>query len=165
MFPLFRARYLAGTKLYSDPSAPDKRETSAATALSNGNGSQIGSNVSVATGPARLGRLDLRALAREDGQPTEVCARRQKMAAFEKKCSEIVDKLFISGEWVAKNVNVIQQNRITHVINCVAALYPPFHEHICTYKNLFLQGAPAKCPPIATLCTDCPGGKAALLSN
>ena len=143
LFPLFHARFLSATKPYlPDGAAPNARDqaapASAPAALSQGTQSQMG----VRTAPTRLGRLDLRALAREDGAPTEVGARRMKMAAFERKCSEIMDRLFVSGEWVAKDLATIQKNRITHIINCVAALYPSFHEQICTYKNIYLQGAP-----------------------
>lgn len=140
MFPLFRARFLGGAKPFCEASVTDKRDSGSA-GLVGSMSLPIAGSSGLNVGPTKLGRLDLRSLAREDGQPTEVGARRQKMAAFEKKCSEVIDKLYISGEWVAKDAASIQRNRITHVINCVAALYPPFHEHMCTYKNLFLQGA------------------------
>jgi hypothetical protein len=141
MYPLFRARFLAGTKPYLEGNAADSREAPGTSAQLNTVAAQSKANGALAQGPTRLGRLDLRALAREDAQPTEVGARRQKMAAFEKKCSEVVERVHVSGEWVAKDLATIQANRITHIINCVAALYPPFHEHMCTYKNLYLQGA------------------------
>jgi hypothetical protein len=140
VFPLFRSRYLGGARPYvPDISNVETRRDQGDNAnCSDSNPSSTG--LALGGGPAKLGRLDLRALAREDGEPTEVGARRHKMAAFEKKCSEVIDKLFISGEFVAKHRPTIQANRITHVINCVAALYPPFHQEICTYKNFFLNG-------------------------
>lgn len=131
VFPLFRARYLGSAKPYS-PDQP--RELEQSSDLSGDSADKLAPQ-------ARFGRLDLRALAREDGEPTEVGARRSKMAAFERKCSEIIDKLYISGEAVAKDLQALQKNRITHVINCVASLFPPFHPEVCTYKNLYLNGA------------------------
>jgi hypothetical protein len=136
---LFRARFLGGAKQFCEATGSDKRKSGSAGIAGSVSLPNAGPS-GLSVGPTKLGRLDLRALAREDGQPTEVGARRQKMAAFEKKCSEVIDRLYISGEWVAKDAATIQKHRITHIINCVAALYPPFHEHMCTYKNLFLQG-------------------------
>ena len=132
MFPLFRARYLGSTQQYVPETTGDAEQ----------NGELQQSDSSDGHGPpARFGRLDLRALAREDGEPTEVGARRSKLAAFEYKCSEIIDKLYISGEAVARDLAILQKHRITHVINCVASLFPPFHQQTLTYKNLYLNGA------------------------
>lgn len=138
VYPLFRARYLGAVPHY----VPESIASRGGDALECSTSGRVPTleGLSLKSSPSKLGRLDLRALAREDAQPTEVGVRRHKMAAYEKKCSEVLGGLFISGEWVAKDLATLQRNRITHIINCVAALYRPYHAQVCTYKNLWLNG-------------------------
>jgi hypothetical protein len=91
----------------------------------------------------RMPRLDLTAVVSQDAQPTEVGARRHKMAAYEKQCSQILEGLYISGEFVAKDLHTLQMNGITHVINCVGALYEEYFKDKMKYKTLYLRGASA----------------------
>jgi hypothetical protein len=137
MFPLFRSRYLGAVPHFSPELAGERGDWAISGRVPNIEA------LSLRGSPSKhgLGRLDLRAVAREDAQPTEVGVRRHKMATYEKKCSEVLGGLFLGGEWIAKDVATIQRNRITHIINCVAALYRPYHSHLCVYKNLWLNGA------------------------
>jgi hypothetical protein len=54
----------------------------------------------------------------------------------------VADGLFVSGEAVARDRNILQQHNISHVVNCVGALYPEyFKADGIQYKTLWLQGA------------------------
>lgn len=81
--------------------------------------------------------------ARADECPSESVLKRQKFAAFEKACSRVAEGLFVSGEWVAKSREALAEHSITHVVNCVGAMYPEFwrDDGIC-YRTLWLTGAP-----------------------
>ncbi len=87
-----------------------------------------------------LANLDLRALSRIDGPPSELQARREKYAFFEKHCSEVADGIFLGSDVVARNRETLRAAGITHVINCVGFLYPAYFKDELTYLVLFLQG-------------------------
>lgn len=88
-----------------------------------------------------LRALDLKALPREDGPPSEGQLRRQKYLFFEKQCSEVAQGLFLAGDYVAKNRELLQQNRITHVVNCVGFICKEYFKGELDYRTYFLQGA------------------------
>ena len=90
--------------------------------------------------PAVPMKLDLRSLSQSDGPPSELQARREKYAFFEKQCSEVADGLFLGSDVVARNREVLRAANITHVINCVGFLYPPYFQDELTYLVLYLQG-------------------------
>ena len=85
-------------------------------------------------------KLDLSALSRSDGPPSELQARREKYAFFEKQCSEVADGLFLGSDIVARNRGVLRAAGITHVINCVGFLYPAYFKEELEYLVLYLQG-------------------------
>ncbi len=85
-------------------------------------------------------KLDLTSLSRSDGPPSELQARREKYAFFEKQCSEVADGLFLGSDVVARNRGVLRAAGITHVINCVGFLYPAYFQDELTYLVLYLQG-------------------------
>ena len=97
-----------------------------------------------------LPRLNvLESLPRDDGPPTELRARKQKLAFYERQCSHVGDRLFVASEAVAKSRELLRESGITHVVNCVGFLYPPFFEDELTYKVLYLQGELSfRCPPL-----------------
>jgi hypothetical protein len=62
------------------------------------------------------------------------------MAQYEKKCSKVLDGLFVGGEFPARDFPTLEAHGITHVINCVGAVYPSFHAGKLIYKTLYLEG-------------------------
>lgn len=86
--------------------------------------------------------MDIRALrdARGDGPPSELQARREKYAFFEKHCSEVAEGLFLGSDVVARNRDTLRAAGVTHVINCVGFLYPAYFKDELTYLTLYLQG-------------------------
>ena len=92
--------------------------------------------------PAAPMKLDLRSLSQSEGPPSELQARREKYAFFEKQCSEVANGLFLGSDVVARNREVLRAANITHVINCVGFLYPAYFQDELTYLVLYLQGEP-----------------------
>ena len=129
-FPLFSERFLAarpgeGGGQEAEPSTSEP----AAAARRPG-------------GPSRpLKVLDLRSLPRDDGPPTELRARKDKLAFFDRHCTRVAEGLYVAGETVAKSRELLAGAGITHVVNCVGFLYPPYFEDELAYKTLYLQGA------------------------
>ena len=149
-FPLFKARFLSAVPDFCPPPtlSPQRRpaedsepagEPGKLPCLALGKQEDDGGN---ATGLAKgaVSKLNLRMLARDDAPPTEVGARRHKMAQYEKKCSKVLDGLFVGGEFPARDFPTLQANGITHVINCVGSVYPSFHAGKLSYKTLYLEG-------------------------
>ena len=91
--------------------------------------------------PKALKALDLRALPRDEGPPTELRARRDKFAYFEQQCSEVDPGLFLGSDAVARNWDTLKEAGITHVVNCVGFIYPAYFENRLRYKVLYLQGS------------------------
>lgn len=87
-----------------------------------------------------LKALDLRALPRDEGPPTELRARRDKFAFFEQECTRVVDGLYLGSDAVARNWDTLEAAGITHVVNCVGFIYPAYFEDRLSYKTLYLQG-------------------------
>lgn len=93
---------------------------------------------------SRMGNLrvlDLRTLPRDDGPPTELRARKEKLAFFERQCSRVAEGLYVGAEHVARSRETLREAGITHVVNCVGFLYPPYFEDELRYQVLYLQGA------------------------
>lgn len=95
---------------------------------------------------SRMGNLrvlDLRTLPRDDGPPTELRARKEKLAFFERQCSRVAEGLYVGAEHVARSRDTLREAGITHVVNCVGFLYPPYFENELRYQVLYLQGRPS----------------------
>ena len=137
-FPLFRERFLL-QPLTAGDGAP---ELSAPLPAPAGPASDPGlSPTKAASRMGNLRVLDLRALPRDDGPPTELRARKEKLAHYERQCSRVGDGLYVGAEWVAKSRQALADAGITHVVNCVGFLYPPYFEAELAYQTLYLQGA------------------------
>ncbi|KAF6252951.1 hypothetical protein COO60DRAFT_1643545 [Scenedesmus sp. NREL 46B-D3] len=58
-------------------------------------------------------------------------------------CSKVAEGLYVSGAAVAQDRAILAAHGITHVVNCVGALYPEYHKHDgVAYKTLWLQDTP-----------------------
>ncbi|KAL6776097.1 hypothetical protein ACKKBG_A19820 [Auxenochlorella protothecoides x Auxenochlorella symbiontica] len=129
-FPLVRDRFWStgedtapGTSCSSAPSSPLK---------------------STAIGRPGLRVLDLGTLPRVESPPTELRARKDKLAYFERQCSPVGHGLFVGAECVARNRESLREAGITHVINCVGFLYPAYFSPELEYRTLYLQDTPAE---------------------
>lgn len=96
--------------------------------------------------PLVLPQLDLGGLGARDEPPlSESILKRNKLALFERQCSQVAEGLYVSGEAVARSRDALRQHGITHVVNCVGALYGEyFRADGVAYRTLWLQGAGAR---------------------
>lgn len=76
--------------------------------------------------------------------PREFEFKKDKLAFFDKECSRIIDHVFLGSDAVAKNRDVLRQNGITHVLNCVGFVCPEYFKNDLVYKTLWLQDSPTE---------------------
>nr|XP_043638765.1 protein-tyrosine-phosphatase MKP1-like [Erigeron canadensis] len=76
--------------------------------------------------------------------PREFEFKKDKLAFFDKECSRIIDHVFLGSDAVAKNRDVLRQNGITHVLNCVGFVCPEYFKNDLVYKTLWLQDSPSE---------------------
>ncbi|KAM0961998.1 hypothetical protein ACFX2I_021184 [Malus domestica] len=65
--------------------------------------------------------------------------KKDKLAFFDKECSRIADHIYLGSDAVAKNREVLRQNGITHVLNCVGFVSPEYFRNDLVYKTLWLR--------------------------
>ncbi|GFZ00042.1 mitogen-activated protein kinase phosphatase 1 [Actinidia rufa] len=65
--------------------------------------------------------------------------KKDKLAFFDKECSRIIDHVYLGSDAVAKNREILRENGITHVLNCVGAVSPEYFKDELVYKTLWLQ--------------------------
>ncbi|XP_022956913.1 protein-tyrosine-phosphatase MKP1-like [Cucurbita moschata] len=70
--------------------------------------------------------------------------KKDKLAFFDKECSKILDHVYLGSDSVAKNRQVLRQNRITHVLNCVGFVCPEYFKGEFVYRTLWLQDNPSE---------------------
>ncbi|KAJ4833545.1 hypothetical protein Tsubulata_021229 [Turnera subulata] len=70
--------------------------------------------------------------------------KKDKLAFFDKECSRIADHIYLGSDAVAKNREVLRQNGITHVLNCVGFVCPEYFKGDLVYKTLWLQDSPSE---------------------
>ncbi|XP_057826023.1 protein-tyrosine-phosphatase MKP1 [Cryptomeria japonica] len=85
-------------------------------------------------------------------EPTELKLKRDKIAFFDKECSRVAEHVYLGSDAVAKNREVLRQNGITHVLNCVGFVCPEYFKPDLVYKTLWLQDSP--CEDITSILYD-----------
>ncbi|XP_050120358.1 protein-tyrosine-phosphatase MKP1-like [Malus sylvestris] len=70
--------------------------------------------------------------------------KKDKLAFFNKECSRIADHIFLGSDAVAKNREILRQNGITHVLNCVGFVSPEYFRNDLVYKTLWLRDSPSE---------------------
>ncbi|CAL0314656.1 unnamed protein product [Lupinus luteus] len=70
--------------------------------------------------------------------------KRDKIASFDKECSKVADHVYLGGDAVAKDRDILKQNGITHVLNCVGFVCPEYFKADFTYRTLWLQDSPSE---------------------
>ncbi|KAF8378208.1 hypothetical protein HHK36_029546 [Tetracentron sinense] len=76
--------------------------------------------------------------------PRDFQLRKDKLAFFDKECSRIADHIYLGSDAVAKNREILRQNGITHVLNCVGFVCPEYFKNDLVYKTLWLQDSPSE---------------------
>ncbi|CAL9163633.1 unnamed protein product [Musa hybrid cultivar] len=61
-----------------------------------------------------------------------------------KECSKVADHVYLGGDYVARNREILRQHGITHVLNCVGFVCPEYFKSDLIYKTLWLQDSPSE---------------------
>uniref|UniRef100_A0A1D1Y621 Dual specificity protein phosphatase 1B n=1 Tax=Anthurium amnicola TaxID=1678845 RepID=A0A1D1Y621_9ARAE len=64
---------------------------------------------------------------------------RDRITGFDKECSKVADHIYIGGDIVARDREILRCNGITHVLNCVGHFCPEYFRSDLVYKTLWLQ--------------------------
>uniref|UniRef100_A0A0D6R0N6 Protein-tyrosine-phosphatase n=1 Tax=Araucaria cunninghamii TaxID=56994 RepID=A0A0D6R0N6_ARACU len=88
-------------------------------------------------------KLDLGSVQRPT-EPPEIQVKRDKLAFFDKDCSRVAEHIYLGSDAVAKNREVLRENGITHVLNCVGFVCPEYFKTDLVYKTLWLQDNPSE---------------------
>ncbi|KAG6491036.1 hypothetical protein ZIOFF_052368 [Zingiber officinale] len=70
--------------------------------------------------------------------------RRDQLAFYDKECSKVADHIYFGGDYVARNLEILQKHEITHVLNCVGFVCPEYFKTDFVYRTLWLQDSPTE---------------------
>jgi len=101
------------------------------------------------TGKGRLSgpplpKLDLDQVDKMPREPDERESRAAKLARFDRECSKIDDAIFLGSDTVARDVGMLSDAGITHVLNTAGVTLRSYHEGFFEYKTLFLYDSPSQ---------------------
>ncbi|OVA18266.1 Dual specificity phosphatase [Macleaya cordata] len=88
-------------------------------------------------------KLDV-SLCQKIPDPSGSLASRDRIAFFDKECSKVADHIYLGGDAVARNRDILRHNGITHVLNCVGFVCPEYFKADLVYKTLWLQDSPSE---------------------
>lgn len=88
-------------------------------------------------------KLDLSSIQRNPDKNGGL-VRRDKIAFFDKECSKVAEHIYLGGDAVAKDREILKQNGITHVLNCVGFVCPEYFKADFVYRTLWLQDSPSE---------------------
>ena len=89
-----------------------------------------------------LGKLRLDSLSsHEEGSVGRETTRKiDKLDEFKELCSDIFEsKLYVGGYNVAKNIELLKANGITHILNCAGDYCPNIHSKYFVYKTYYIK--------------------------
>lgn len=70
--------------------------------------------------------------------------KREKIAFFDKECSKVADHIYLGGDAVARDKEILKQHGITHILNCVGFVCPEYFKADFVYRTLWLQDSPSE---------------------
>ncbi|XP_020574408.1 protein-tyrosine-phosphatase MKP1 [Phalaenopsis equestris] len=70
--------------------------------------------------------------------------KKDQIAFFDKECSKVADHIYLGGDYVARNREILRENGITHVLNCVGFVCAEYFKAHLVYKTLWLQDSPTE---------------------
>ncbi|KAK4761731.1 hypothetical protein SAY87_029615 [Trapa incisa] len=88
-------------------------------------------------------KLDISAIQRSSDKNGSM-VKREKIAFFDKECSKVAEHIYLGGDSVAKDRDILKQNGITHVLNCVGFVCPEYFKADFIYMTLWLQDSPTE---------------------
>ncbi|KAI4351109.1 hypothetical protein L6164_005494 [Bauhinia variegata] len=94
-------------------------------------------------GSAERLKLDLSSIQRNPDKNGGL-VKRDKIAFFDKECSKVAEHIYLGGDAVARDRDILKQNGITHVLNCVGFVCPEYFKADFVYRTLWLQDSPSE---------------------
>jgi hypothetical protein len=88
-------------------------------------------------------KLDLSSLQRNPDKNVGL-VKRDKIAFFDKECSKVAEHVYLGGDAVARDRDILKQNGITHILNCVGFVCPEYFKADFVYRTLWLQDSPSE---------------------
>ncbi|XVE69079.1 hypothetical protein DITRI_Ditri09bG0121200 [Diplodiscus trichospermus] len=88
-------------------------------------------------------KLDLSSIQRNNDKNGGL-VKRDKIAFFDKECSKVAEHIYLGGDAVARDREILKQNGITHVLNCVGFVCPEYFKADFLYRTLWLQDSPSE---------------------
>jgi len=70
---------------------------------------------------------------------SEKCRKSEKLKLWDPICSKITDQIFLGSKTVSENKQLLDQNGITHILNCAGSICPVYFPDDYTYKTLYLR--------------------------
>ncbi|EPS68783.1 hypothetical protein M569_05983 [Genlisea aurea] len=69
---------------------------------------------------------------------------RRDRRAYYNECSRVLDHIYLGSDDIAKNREILRENGITHVLNCVGYACPEYFKDELVYKTLWLKDSPSE---------------------
>ncbi|TXG49673.1 hypothetical protein EZV62_025548 [Acer yangbiense] len=88
-------------------------------------------------------KLDLSSIQRNSDKNGGL-VKRDKIAFFDKECSKVAEHIYLGGDAVARDKDILKHNGITHVLNCVGFVCPEYFKADFVYRTLWLQDSPSE---------------------
>lgn len=88
-------------------------------------------------------KLDLSSIQRNPDKNGGL-VKRDKIAFFDKECSKVAQHVYLGGDAVARDRDILKQNGITHILNCVGFVCPEYFKADFVYRTLWLQDSPSE---------------------
>ncbi|CAI9773979.1 unnamed protein product [Fraxinus pennsylvanica] len=89
-------------------------------------------------------KLDLSKIQRNPDNNGCGLVKREKIAFFDKECSKVAEHIYLGGDTVARDREILKQHGITHILNCVGFVCPEYFKADFVYKTLWLQDSPSE---------------------
>ncbi|KAG9145337.1 hypothetical protein Leryth_008264 [Lithospermum erythrorhizon] len=70
--------------------------------------------------------------------------KREKIAFFDKECSKVVEHVYVGGDAVARDKDILRKHGISHILNCVGFVCPEYFKSDFQYRTLWLQDSPTE---------------------
>ncbi|KAJ8765989.1 hypothetical protein K2173_020505 [Erythroxylum novogranatense] len=70
--------------------------------------------------------------------------KKERIAFFDKECSKVAEHVYLGGDAVARDREILKRNGITHVLNCVGFVCPEYFKGDFVYRTLWLQDSPSE---------------------
>ncbi|CAN1338788.1 Protein-tyrosine-phosphatase MKP1 [Linum perenne] len=88
-------------------------------------------------------KLDLSSIERSQDRNCG-SVKRDRIAVYDKECSKVAEHVYLGGDAVAKDREILEKNGITHVLNCVGFVCPEYFKADFVYRTLWLQDSPSE---------------------